>query len=63
MFVEFIALIFLSYIKKYTIQELFYEFDVVECFEQPGHELRLNEITKRQAELYQAIEISPPSLQ
>ena len=73
LFVEFIALIFLSYIKKkmqekdlfkkYTMQELFDEFDVIECFEQPGHELRLGEITKRQAELYQTIEISPPSLQ
>lgn len=73
LFVEFIALIFLSYIKKkmqekdlfkkYTMQELFDEFDVIECFEQPGHELRPGEITKRQAELYQAIEISPPSLQ
>ncbi len=62
LFVEFIALIFLSYLKKqmqdndlfkkYTMQELLDEFDIIECFEQKGSEIRIGEITKRQIELY-----------
>jgi len=73
LFVEFVALIYLSYIKKkmqdkdlfkkYTMQELFDEFDIIECFEQPGHNLRLGEATKLQVELYEKMDISfPPSL-
>ena len=71
LFVEFIALIYLSYIKKkmqdenlfkkYTMQELFDEFDIIECFEQPGHILRVGEVTKRQTELYKTMEIAPPT--
>ena len=73
LFVEFIALIYLSYVKKkmqegnlfkkYTMQSLFDEFDVIECFEQPGSERRWGEMTKRQIELYSAMGITPPSLQ
>jgi len=71
LFVEFIALIYLSYIKKmmqdknlfkkYTMQELLDEFDIIECFEQPGRELRVGEVTKRQIELYEEMEIEPPT--
>jgi len=71
LFVEFIALIYLSYIKKkmqdknlfkkYTMHELLDEFDIIECFEQPGHDLRAGEVTKRQVELYEAMEIAPPA--
>jgi len=71
LFVEFVALIYLSHIKKkmqdknlfknYTMQELFDEFDIIEYFEQPGRDLRVGEVTKRQAELYEAIEIEPPT--
>ena len=56
LFVEFIALIYLSYLKKkmqkknlfkkYTMQELLDEFDIIECFEQPGLKLRVGEVTK-----------------
>lgn len=74
LFVEFIALIFLSYIKrqmqenelfkKFTMQELLDEFDIIECFEQPGYKLRIGEVTKRQLELFQAMDVSfPTSLQ
>lgn len=62
LFVEFIALIYLSYFKKkmqdknlfknYTVQGLTDEFDVIECFEQPGRDLRFGEVTKRQMELF-----------
>jgi len=71
LFVEFIALIYLSYIKKvmqdenlfgkYTMQGLLDQFDVIECFGRPGHELRLGEITKRQEELYKAMGVLPPT--
>jgi len=71
LFVEFIALIYLSYVKKkmqdknlfknYTMQELFDELDVIECFEQPEHELRTSEVTKRQIELYEAMGFSSPA--
>ena len=72
LFVEFIALIYLSYLKKtmqdknlfkrHTMQGLLDEFDVIECFKQPGRELRLGEITKRQIELYEQMEILSPTL-
>jgi transposase len=71
LFVEFIALIYLSYIKKlmqdknlfkkYTMQELLDEFDIIECFEQPGRNLRVGEVTKRQIELYKEMELEPPA--
>ena len=71
LFVEFIALIYLSYIKKkmqdknlfkkYTMQELFDEFDIIECFEQQGRELRVGEMTKRQLELYEVMDIAFPT--
>jgi transposase len=71
LFVEFIALIYLSYIKKqmhdaelfkkFTMQQLLDEFDVIECFEHPGHEMRIGEVTKRQIELYGAMGIEPPT--
>ncbi|CQR73864.1 Transposase [Sporomusa ovata] len=71
LFVEFIALIFLSYVKKqmhdinlfktYTLQELFDELDVIECFEQPGYDLRVSELTSQQIAVYEAMGFSPPS--
>jgi transposase len=74
LFVEFIALIFLSYLKKqmqdhdlfkkYTMHGLLDEFDIIECFEQPGAQIRIGEVTKRQAALYEKMGISlPTSLQ
>ncbi len=74
LFVQFIALVFLSYIKKkmqdnnlfknYTTQEILDEFDVIECFEVPGHQLQVGEITKHQMELYTKLGVtSPVSLQ
>lgn len=47
--------------KKYTMHELFDEFNVIECFEQPGRDLRVGKVTKRQIELYEAMEIAPPT--
>jgi hypothetical protein len=71
LFVQFIALIFLSYItrkmqeeelfKKYTLHELLDEFDLIECFESPGRRLQVGEITKRQEDLYSQMGIMPPA--
>mgnify|MGYP000867917671 CR=1 FL=1 len=71
LFVEFIALIILSYLKKmmqennlfrkYTILSILDEFDVIDCYEQPGCDLRFGEITNRQKELYTLFGITPPS--
>lgn len=70
LFVEFVALIYLSYIKKqmqdknmfkqHTMQEVLDEFDIIECFEQPGHQLRIGEITQRQIGLFKDMDIAPP---
>ena len=71
LFVEFVALIFLSYIKKkmqdaglfekYTMQGLLDELDIIEGFEQPGHRLQVGEITKCQVELYNKLGVTPPT--
>ena len=71
LFVEFIALIYLSYLKKkmqdgnlfkkYTMHELLDELDIIECFEHPGYERRIGEVTKKQIELYEAMVIAPPT--
>jgi len=70
-FVQFIALIFLSYIKKkmqetnlfkkHTMQEVLDEFDVIECFEEPGKKLQISEITKRQMNFYTKLGVNPPA--
>lgn len=71
LFVQFIALIFLSYItkkmqenklfKNYTLQEVLDDLDIIECFEVPGQKLQVGEITKRQNELYTKLGITPPT--
>ena len=43
------------------MQEILDEFDVIECFENPGHELRIDEVTKKQTALYEAMGIAPPT--
>ncbi|WP_168120760.1 IS1634 family transposase [Paenibacillus sp. HB172176] len=71
LFVEFVALIFLSYLKKvmqeknlfqrYTMQGLLDDLDVIECYQRPGHDLQFGEITKRQLDIYAALDVSPPT--
>ena len=71
LFVEFIALIYLSYLKKkmqdkklfqkFTMLEVLDELDIIECFEQTGKKLRVGEVTKKQRELYEAMDITPPT--
>ena len=72
LFVEFIALICLSYVKKamldaklfdkWTMQGLFDELDTIELFEAPGHGRVLGEVTDKQEKLYLALGVEPPSL-
>lgn len=72
LFVEFIALIYLSYLKKqmqeaklfqkWTIQTLLDELDVIELFEAPGCGRLLGEVTKKQEALYVSLGVDPPSL-
>lgn len=71
LFVQFIALIFMSQLKKtmadeglfqhYTMQELLDELDVIEAFEHPGKALRVGEVTKKQEELYKTLGVDPPT--
>ena len=71
LFVQFIALIFLSYItkkmqennlfKSHTMQEVLDELDIIECFEVPGQQLQVGETTKRQMELYTKLDVTPPA--
>jgi len=72
LFVEFIALIYLSYVKKkmqdaglfekWTLQGLLDELDIIELFEAPAHGRILGEITEKQGDIYRALGIEPPSL-
>ena len=58
LFVEYIALIVLSYLKKkmqdhdlfkkYTMQGLLYEFNIIKCFEQQGYQLRVSKSLSRE---------------
>lgn len=71
LFVQFIALIYMSYLKKrmseqnlyqrYTMQELLDELDVIEAFEHPGTRLRVGEVTKKQEDLYASLGVKPPT--
>lgn len=71
LFVQFVALIFLSYITKqmqennlfktHTMQEILDEFDIIECFEVPGQQLQVGETTKRQMDLYTQLGVTPPT--
>jgi len=71
LFVEFIALIYLSYIKKqmqvnnmfkdYTIQTLLDKLDVIECFEYKNNTLKVGEILQKQKDIYSNLGIEIPS--
>jgi len=71
LFVQFIALIYLSYItrkmqinnlfKDYTLQEVLDDLDMIECFEVPGQKLQVGEVTKHQADLFHKLGVTPPA--
>lgn len=69
LFVEFVALIYLSYIKKkmeetgllsrYTIHELLDELDVIECFQDPEKSPIQSEVLKKQEQIYRDLGVMP----
>ncbi|MFB0959417.1 MAG: transposase [Clostridiaceae bacterium] len=71
LFVQFIALIFMSYIKRAmdqgglfknrTMQELLDELDVVERFDHPSRKPQIGEITEKQKALYVAMAVECPT--
>lgn len=71
LFVGFIALIYLAYIKKrmhesgmfqkYTLQTLLDKVDMIECFENPGYDLRVGEVLSKQKQIYEPLGITPPA--
>jgi transposase len=72
LFVGFVALIYMSYVKKkmqdaglfdkWTLQGLLDELDVIELFEAPSHGRVLGEITEKQKAIYLALGVELPSL-
>ena len=71
LFVQFIALIILSYIKRkmdeeklykdFTLQELLDELDVIEKFTAPHSSAVLGEMTKKQKMLFGKLGVETPS--
>jgi transposase len=71
LFVEFVALIIMSDIKrnmrgtelskKYTMQEMLDQIDLIECFEHEGRITRYSEVVKKQSEIYETFGIKPPT--
>ena len=71
LFTGFLALIYLAYIKKrmhesgmfqnYTLQTLLDKVDMIECFENPGYELRVGEVLSKQKQIYEVLGITPPA--
>ena len=71
LFVAFVALIYLSYIKKkmqqsrlfktYTMGTMLDKLDIIECFEAQKQKLRVGEILNKQLEIYRALDIDPPA--
>jgi transposase len=71
LFVQFVALQLVSYIKKqmdehglfstYTIQSLLDELDVIEYYQQPGKAHHLSEITQKQRDLYEMMNVPAPT--
>jgi transposase len=70
LFVEFVALIYLSYIKKkmqdtdlfenWTLQGLLDELDTIERFESPEHGRLIGEVTQKQKDIYDKLGVESP---
>ena len=70
-FTEFIALILISHLtqkmkkselnKKYTMNQLLDKLDVIECFEEPGHSLKIGEILEKQEDIFKNLDIKIPA--
>ena len=72
LFVQFVALIYLSCIHKvmkdhqfyrnYSMQTLLDELDLIERFDYPARKWQCGEVTKKQADLYAAFGFAPPNM-
>ena len=70
-FTEFIALILISHLdhkmkaadlyKSYTMQQLLDKLDVLECFEDENHALRIGELLEKQANIYKILGVPLPT--
>ena len=70
-FTGFVALILISHLdhkmkesglySNYTMQSLFDKLDVLECFEDANHSLRVGEMLNKQAEIYEALGVEAPA--
>lgn len=68
-FIEFIVLVLLSHLdyemketnlyKMYTMQQLLDTLDVIECFENKSHALRIGELLNKQAAIYETLGVAP----
>ena len=71
LFVEFVALIYTSYINKqmqdanlykhHTLAGLLDKLDVIECFEYSGKKPHIGEVLDKQRDLYIALNVEPPT--
>lgn len=71
LFVEFVALIYLSYIhtemqkknlyKNYTLEQLLLELESIESYCEPGRRPIVGEVLEKQKGIYEAMEVMPPS--
>ena len=71
LFVQFVVLEFMSYIKKqmdvnnlyknYTMQSMLDTLDIIEYYQQPGRTHHLSEITEKQQTLYKLIGVEVPT--
>ena len=70
LFVEFVALIYISYLHKamlnahlytkYTMHEVLDELEVIERFDREGYAPQLGEITEKQIDIFKALGFDPP---
>ena len=70
LFVGYVALIFLAYIKRqmqkkklfktYTISQLLDKLDLIECFNYPDRKLQVGEVLEKQKQIYLDMEVKPP---
>ena len=47
--------------QNYTLQALLDKLDIIECFENPGYDLRVGEVLTKQKQIYESLGISPPT--
>lgn len=47
--------------KTYSMQQLLDRLDILECFENESHRLRIGELTSRLADIYEALGVALPT--